>query len=458
MALKSIMVVDDEKSMRDFLKIFLKQEGYSVQCAPSGRNAFELLEKMEFDLVITDIKMPDINGVDVLKKVKSLSLNTPVIMITAFASNETALEALNEGVYDYITKPFNVGELRIIIRRALEKKRLLDENTFLKTELEEKHKYFQLLGKSKKIKNIFKLIDKVADGNTTISIYGDSGTGKELVARAIHFRSNRSNNPFIYVSCGALEENLLLSELFGHKKGSFTGAVSDKKGLVEMADGGTFFLDEIGEAPPSIQVKLLRVLQDKEFKRVGGTENIKVDVRFIAATNQNLPELVKKGLFREDLYYRLNVIPIEMPLLRERKEDIPILAEGFLKKFAKNNNKNIQGFTPEAMESLESFNWPGNVRELENVTERAVVLESSNVIQRKSLPEAITSFRETPELDIPKLHDDGIDLEKHVEKIERELISMALTKTNGALNKAASLLNLSFRSFRYRLQKYNIKH
>lgn len=456
--LRSILVVDDDKSMRDFLEIFLKQENYKVKCAISGKNAYELLEKKEFDLVITDIKMPGINGVDVLKKVNLLNLSTPVIMITAFASNETALEAINQGVYDYIAKPFNIDEMRIIIKRALERKRLLDENAYLKVELEEKHKYYGMLGNSEKIDKIFKLIDKVAEGNSTISIFGESGTGKELVARAIHARSSRKNNSFVYISCGAIEENLLLSELFGHKRGAFTGAVSDKKGLLEIADGGSFFLDEIGEAPPSVQVKLLRVLQDKEFKRVGVTENTKVDVRFIAATNQNLFELVKKGLFREDLYYRLNVIPIELPPLRDRKEDIPVLAEGFLKKHTKSNRKNIEGFTPEAMKTLEQFNWPGNVRELENVVERAVVLESSNLIKVKSLPESITSIKEKSKLKIPEFSEDGMDLEKYVDKIEKEVITMALNKTNGILNKAASLLNLSLRSFRYRLQKHNIKN
>ena len=456
--MKPILVVDDEKSMRDFLDIFLKQEGYRVRCVSSGQDAFEILEKKEFDLVITDIKMPDISGVEVLKKVNSLNLNTPVIMITAFASNETALEALNQGVYDYISKPFNVDEMRIIIKRAFEKKRLLDENAYLKTELEERYQYSQILGKSEKIKKIFKLIDEIADGNSTISILGESGTGKELVARAIHSRSSRKNNPFIYISCGAIEENLLLSELFGHKKGAFTGAISDKKGLLEEADGGTFFLDEIGEAPPAFQVKLLRVLQDKEFKRVGDTKNIKVDVRFISATNQNLLELTKKGLFREDLYYRLHVIPVELPPLRERKEDIPILAEGFLKRFSGNNKRNIKGFNPGTMKFLERFDWPGNVRELENVIERAVALESSDMVQIKSLPESVTTFDGVSELRMPKLSDDGIDLEEYVEKIEKELITMALNRTNGVLNKAASLLNLSFRSFRYRLQKYNIKN
>ena len=456
--MKPILVVDDEKSMRDFLSIFLKQEGYQVKCASSGRDAFELLEKKEFDLVITDIKMPDISGVDVLRKINSINLNTPVIMITAFASNETALEALQEGVYDYILKPFNVDEMKIIVKRALEKKRLLDENAYLKTELEEKHRYSQILGKSEKIEKIFKLIDQVADGNSTISISGESGTGKELVARAIHLRSSRKNNSFVCISCGAIEENLLLSELFGHKKGAFTGAISDKKGLLEEAEGGTFFLDEIGEAPLSIQVKLLRVLQDKEFKRVGENKNIKIDVRFISATNQNLLELVKKKIFREDLYYRLNVIPVGLPPLRERKEDIPILAEGFLKRFTESNNRKIKGFTPEAMESLERFNWPGNVRELENAIERAVVLESSNVIQAKSLPESVTALFKTSESQIPKLSEEGIDLEEYIEKIEKELITTALNRTNGVLNKAASLLNLSFRSFRYRLEKYKIKN
>lgn len=456
--MKSVLVVDDDKSMRDFFCIFLKQEGYKIQCADSGKNALELLERKEFDLVITDIKMPGVNGVDVLKKVNLLNLNSPVIMVTAYASNETAQEAINQGVYDYITKPFNIDEMRIIIRRALEKKRLLDENAYLKVELEEKHKYSEMLGKSEKIEKIFKLIDKVAKGNSTISIFGESGTGKELVARAIHARSSRKSKPFVYISCGAIEENLLLSELFGHIKGSFTGAISDKKGLLEVADGGTFFLDEIGEAPPSVQVKLLRILQDKEFKKVGVTHNTRVDVRFIAATNQNLFELVKNGLFREDLYYRLNVIPIELPPLRERKGDIPVLVECFLIRYSKINGKRIKGVTPEAMEYIERFNWPGNIRELENVIERAVVLESSDTITAKSLPESVISFKEKLELNIPCISGDGIDLEKHVEKVERELITMALNEANGVLNKAASLLNLSFRSFRYRLQKYNIKN
>ena len=456
--MKSVLVVDDEKSMREFLSIFLKQEGYDVKCASSGREAIGLINnKIKFDVVITDIKMPGLSGVEVLKKINSLNVNTPVIMITAYASNETALEAIEQGVYDYITKPFNIDEMRIIIKRALEKKKLLDENTYLKIELQEKNKYSEILGKSEKMENIFKLIDLVAKGNSIISIFGESGTGKDLVARAIHSKSSRNSNSFVCISCGAIEENLLLSELFGHKKGAFTGAVLDKKGLLEIADKGTFFLDEIGEAPPSIQVKLLSVLEDKEFKRVGGTANIKVDIRFITATNKNLYELVKKGLFREDLYYRLNVIPIELPPLRERKQDIPILAEGFLKKFVKSNGKKIKGFAPEAMKVLERFNWPGNVRELENVIERAVVLEQSYYIDAKNFPETIISYEKTTEMSIPKLTDGVIDLEKYVEKIEKEMITMALNRTNGVLNKAASLLNLSFRSFRYRLRKYNIK-
>jgi len=328
----------------------------------------------------------------------------------------------------------------------------------MKIDIQRLQKQSGIIGTSEKIVEVLGMIAQVAPVDISVLITGESGTGKEVMARAIYKHSKRSNNPMVIVNCGAIPEGIIESELFGHKKGSFTGASEDRKGYFEQANKGTIFLDEIGEAPLSIQVKLLRVLQDKEFKRVGENKNIKIDVRFISATNQNLLELVKKKIFREDLYYRLNVIPVGLPPLRERKEDIPILAEGFLKRFTESNNRKIKGFTPEAMESLERFNWPGNVRELENAIERAVVLESSNVIQAKSLPESVTALFKTSESQIPKLSEEGIDLEEYIEKIEKELITTALNRTNGVLNKAASLLNLSFRSFRYRLEKYKIKN
>jgi len=462
LVMHTILVIDDERSMREFLSIMLEREGYSVVTKDNGNDALDFIRKNNYDLIITDIKMPKMSGIDILRESMNLHPNTPVIMITAFASTEVAVEAMKLGAYDYITKPFNVDEIKIIIKNALEKKTLFDENMSLKEELKGRYQFSNIVGKSDKIRKVFELIMKVANSKSTVLLTGESGTGKELVARAIHHNSDRKVQPFVSISCGAIPETLLESELFGHQKGAFTGADSDKKGLFEVADGGTFFLDEVTEAPLSIQAKLLRVLQEKEFKRVGGVKDIKVDVRVIAATNKNLHKLIEDGKFREDLYYRLNVIPIELPPLRERKEDIPLLVSHFINKYNSINKKGIKGIIPEAMEKLEKYTWRGNVRELENVIERAVTLEIADNIYPESLPDEIRNYKIEPlkiiteplKSDIPS---EGLNLEDYISKIEKDIILNALEKTGWVKKKAAELLNMSFRSFRYKLQKYDIE-
>ncbi|MBI5750448.1 MAG: sigma-54-dependent Fis family transcriptional regulator [Nitrospinae bacterium] len=453
----TILVIDDERSMREFLSIMLEKEGYSVVTKDNGNDALEFISKNKYDLIITDIKMPKMSGIDILRESMALHPNTPVIMITAFASTEVAVEAMKLGAYDYITKPFNVDEIKIIIKNAIEKKSLFDENISLREELKGRHQFLNIVGKSERIQRVFELIKKVANSRSTVLITGESGTGKELVARAIHHNSDRKDKPFVSISCGAIPETLLESELFGHQKGAFTGADSDKKGLFEVADGGTFFLDEVSEAPPSIQAKLLRVLQEKEFKRVGGVKDIKVDVRVIAATNKNLHKLIEDGKFREDLYYRLNVIPIELPPLRERREDIPLLINHFINKYNFINKKDIKGMTLKAMEILEKYMWRGNVRELENIIERAVTLEADNNIQPDSLPDEIRTYRVEHLKTISEIPSEGVNLEDYISKVEKDIIINALEKTGWVKKKAAELLNMSFRSFRYKLQKYDIE-
>ncbi len=452
-----ILIVEDEKSMRDVLGIMLKKEGYNVTLSSSGEEALSLLNKEIFDLVITDIKMPKVDGMQVLKAVKELSDDTLVIMITAFASTETAVEAIKQGAYDYITKPFKIEEMRLIVKNALEKRKLREENILLKRELKEKAVFENIIGKSDKMIKLLDLLRRIADSKSTVLVTGESGTGKELIARAIHYNSKRKDKPFVTVNCGALPEHLLESELFGHMKGSFTGAVANKEGLFEVANEGTIFLDEIGETTPSFQVKLLRVLQDKEFKRVGGTKDIKVDVRIIAATNKDLERAVSEGLFREDLYYRLDVIPINIPPLRERPEDIPLLAEGFLSRYNKIFGKNIEGIDTKAMELLINYEWRGNVRELENVIERAVVLSTEKIMMPEHLKDSLHIRGIQKRLLLPPhIPSDGIDLEGIINEIEKDLLIKALEKARGIKKEAARLLKLNFRSFRYRLEKYKI--
>ncbi|MEW6379530.1 MAG: sigma-54 dependent transcriptional regulator [bacterium] len=457
--MRSILVIDDEESMCMCLSIILRKEGYKVQYATHPERAIELVQTHSFDLALLDIKMPGMSGLDLLKAMKELSPETVVIMMTAYASTETAVRAIKWGAYDYLTKPFKDNdEVKHIIRNALEKKQLTEENLALRTELLELRDQYQLdsmVGKSKKMREIFCIIRKIADSTSTVLITGESGTGKELVARAIHNNSSRKNKPLISLNCGAMPEGLLESELFGHVKGAFTGAVLTKKGLFEMADGGTLFLDEIGTTPLSIQVKLLRVLQDREIRKVGSTERIQTDVRLIAATNIDIPSAIAAGTFREDLYYRLNVIPVHMPPLREREGDIPLLVNHFLKVFNQKTNQEPKKISPEAMQLLSAYSWPGNVREMENTIERAVALAAQGTIQPEDLPENIRHAAAGGKPVIDYDIEQGIDLEKIMDSLEKSLIFQALDKSNGNKTRAAELLNLSFRSFRYRLKKYD---
>ena len=456
---EKILVADDEPSMREFLDIMLKKEGYKVSLASNGEEVSKLIEKDIFDLALLDIRMPKLDGISALKKIKAISPETIVIMITAYASADTAIKAMKEGAYDYITKPFKVEEIKLIIKNALEKKNLQRENTLLKQVVRDRYHFENIIGQSPKMLNLYDLLEKIAPTKTNILITGESGTGKELVAKAIHYNSPRKEKPFVTLNCGAIPESLIESELFGHMKGAFTDAIATRKGLFEVADEGTIFLDEISELPLLMQVKLLRVLQDKEFKRVGGTEDIRVDVRIISATNRDLEEEVREKRFREDLFYRLNVIQIKLPLLRERKEDIPSLATHFLKKYSEDLNKNISRISPEALRILLNYEYPGNVRELQNIIERAVALENTQELTAQNLSSYLEEqlpLKKGPfDLDIPK---EGIDLEKMVEDLERTLLVKALDRTKGIKKKAAELLNINFRSIRYRLEKYGLNH
>jgi two-component system, NtrC family, response regulator PilR len=453
-----ILVADDEQSMREFLDIMLKKEGYRVFLASNGEEVMKWAEKEIFDLILMDIRMPRMDGITVLKKVKASSPETIVIMITAYASADTAIQAMREGAYDYITKPFKVDEIKLVIRNALEKKNLQKENTLLKREVTERYGFGNIIGRSPKMLTLYDLLERVSPTKTNVLISGESGTGKELVAKAIHYNSPRKDKPFVTLNCGAIPESLIESELFGHMKGAFTDAIATKKGLFEVADEGTLLLDEISELPLLMQVKLLRVLQDREFKRVGGTEDIRVDVRIIAATNKDLESAVRETkTFREDLYYRLNVIQIKIPSLRERKEDVLLLAEHFLKKYGEELNKPIARIAPDALRILLEYDYPGNVRELQNMIERAVALEGSGELSVSNL----TSYLEKSspfkkglfDLELPN---EGIDLEGVVEQIERALLLKALERTNGIKKKAADLLRINFRSMRYRLEKYGL--
>lgn len=454
-----ILVADDEQSMREFLDIMLKKEGYKVSLACNGEEVLRLIERDIFDLALVDIRMPKMDGIAVLRKIKAVSPETVVIMITAYASADTAIKAMKEGAYDYITKPFKVEEIKLIIKNALEKKNLQKENLLLRQIVKDRYHFENIIGQSPKMMALYELMEKVAPTKTNILITGESGTGKELAAKAIHYNSPRKDKPFVTLNCGAIPESLIESELFGHMKGAFTDAIATKKGLFEIADEGTLFLDEISELPLLMQVKLLRVLQDREFKRVGGTEDIRVDVRIIAATNKDLEEAVREKRFREDLYYRLNVIQIKLPPLRERKEDIPLLANHFLKRYATELNKNISRISPDALELLLDYHYPGNVRELQNIIERAVALGNDTELTAQHLASYLESQlpmkKGWADLEIPN---EGIDLEKMVEELERTLLVKALDRTRGVKKKAAELLRINFRSMRYRLEKYGLNH
>jgi two-component system response regulator PilR (NtrC family) len=456
---EKILVVDDEKGLREVLSIMLKRAGYAVIEATDGEEAIGHINKEIFDLVITDLRMPKADGMEVLKAVKSSSPETVVLVITAFATADSAVDAMKQGAYDYLTKPFQVDEVQLIIRNALEKRRLSAENILLKREMASQSSFAQLVGQSESMQKVFDVVRQVADAKSNVLICGESGTGKELVARAIHYNSARSSMPFVAVNCSAVPETLLESELFGHMKGSFTGAMANKAGLFEVANGGTIFLDEIGDTTPAIQVKLLRVIQEREFRRVGGSQDIKVDVRVVAATNKDLEKAVAEGSFREDLYYRLDVIPIRLPPLRLRTGDIPILAEHFLGKFSQESGKPAPVLTPEAMHVLLGHEWRGNVRELENLIERVVTFSTGASVSdediRGWLHRAVTAQQQQGvPTDLPE---DGLDLEGLINGIEKDLLLKALERAMWVKKKAARLLRLNTRSFRYRLEKYAIK-
>ena len=448
-----VLVVDDERSMRELLAIMLKQAGHEVTVADGGEAAIQALKSDTFDLVITDLRMRRVDGLAVLRAAKEHSPQTVVLVVTAFASTETAVEAMKLGAYDYLTKPFKLDEIKLTIANALERKRLQDENQALKRQLRRQRGFENFIGKSRQMLDIFDTIRKAAEGVSTVLVTGESGTGKELVARAIHDESPRRNGPFVSVNCGAIPETLMESELFGHAKGAFTGAVADTVGLFSAAAAGTLFLDEITEVPPSVQVKLLRAIQEREIRRVGDTRDLKVDVRLIAASNRDVAKAVADGALREDLFYRLNVIPVHLPPLRERREDIPPLVGHFLTSLSAKLGRPVRGVTPEALTVLEHHHWPGNVRELENVIERALVLGSGDTLEASALPSDLGLPRNVQEKPV-EIPEEGLDLEATLSQIEQRYIQIALARTGGVQTRAAELLRVSFRQFRYKLQKY----
>ena len=450
-----ILVVDDERSMQEFLEIFLRREGYDVVTAGDVDTAVVHLETDEIDLVITDMQMPDKTGLDLLLAAREVSPETILIVVTAFGTTDSAISAMKEGAYDYLTKPFKVDELRIVIEKALEKKVLSSENRRLRRELRSQSRGRNIIGHSAAMQQLYDLIAQVAETKTNVLVSGESGTGKELVARAIHEQSPRHDQPFVAINCGAIPENLLESELFGHMKGAFTGAVQTKAGLFEAASGGTLFLDEIGELSQPLQVKLLRALQERTIRRVGDTVDRKIDVRIVSATNRRLEDEVAAGRFREDVYYRLNVIQLELPPLRDRVEDIPLLAQHFIRVFAEELGKDVEGMDAAAYEMLSGYAFPGNVRELENLIERAVALTHQPMIGCDLLPPSVTESREAP--CVALIPEEGISLEALVSDYERSLLREALSITKGVKKKAARLLGVSFRSFRYRLEKLGIE-
>ncbi len=448
-----ILIVDDDQGLRDFLEIFFAKEGFSVFCAGDGEEALRLLKDQPVDLVLADIKMPRLDGISFLKALRQQGLELPVIMITAFASLDSAVEAKRQGAFDYVSKPFKLDDLRKLVQKALSR----SSPAKIK---EPPREFMGIIGQSPAMRRLFEMLPRVAQAPSNVLITGESGTGKELVARAIHKLSPRREKPFVVVNCGGIPPNLLESELFGYKAGAFTGAHRDKPGLFALAHGGTIFLDEVGELPPELQVKLLRVVQEKSFLPLGATKEQSTDVRIISATNRDLEKEVLEGRFREDLYYRLNVISLHLPPLRERREDIPLLVEHFLKKYAQKMGKDIEGISEFALKALMEYDFPGNVRELENIIERSLALESGPLI----LPESLTLSHRRPQaqkagplgIDV-RLPEEGLDLEDFLSRIEVSLIKQALERTRGNKTEAAKLLGLNLRSLRYRLAKYQLQ-
>ena len=462
-----ILIVDDEPSMREMLRIVLRRDGYEVVVAENGTEALDFLRREPVDLLLSDIRLPDLSGVEVLRAAKEMNRDIVAFMMTAYASTDTAVEAMRLGAVDYFTKPFSMDELRLKIRQHLDTHRLKQENLLLKRALNKQYEFASIIGRSDAMQEVFSTIRMVANTSSTVLVTGESGTGKELVARAIHFNSLRGDRPFVAVNCGAVPETLLESELFGHVRGAFTGADANKKGLMEVAEGGTIFLDEIGEMTPPMQVKLLRVLQDRRFRRLGGTQEVQADVRIVSATNQDLPKAVEEGRFREDLFYRLNVLSIPLPPLRDRAEDIPLLAERFLSDFATQMGKPVRTLSADALKVLLAHTWRGNVRELQNAIERAVALEQTETILPESLPEEIRragkglagpvgTLSTAGAGDLPDLGE-GFDLEARGEEFYRHYIALALERAGGVQVKAAEMLGMSFRSFRYYAKKFHLR-
>jgi DNA-binding NtrC family response regulator len=448
-----ILVVDDDARMRELIVKVLAREGYSVRSLPRGQEVLQALEEGPADLVISDIRMPEMDGLTLLQEVKRVAPETSVLMMTAFGSIDTAVQAIKAGAYDYLTKPFKMDEVIVVVQRAIEERRLRAEVQALRQEVRTKYNFSNILGKSKPMRDLFALIKKVAGSRTTVLIQGKSGTGKELVAKAVHYNSPRRARPLVTVNCSAIPKDLLESELFGHVKGAFTGAIAHKRGLFEEADGGSLFLDEIGELPPELQVKLLRVLQERELRRVGDTRIVSVDVRLIAATNRDLAQAVKEDLFREDLYYRLNVIPIVLPALKDRSEDIPLLVEHFLMKYAKEADPPLEGITKDAMRLLLEYDWPGNVRELENVIERAVILGHGPQI----LPEDLPAHLHTQQTSGPHPFKAASPHRPTLEALERDYIATILRETGWHQMQAARILGIDRRTLYRKIRTYKFR-
>jgi DNA-binding NtrC family response regulator len=449
-----LLIVDDEASLRDFLSIVFEGEGWRTEAAATLAAARAAVQRHEPDVILCDLMLPDGSGIDFLRELKAQNPSIAVVMITAHTSTKSAVDALKAGATDYIAKPFDIEELKVIVAKAVERKELEDENLHLRSALEERFTFSNIIGRSPKMQEIFSIVQRIARTTSTVLISGESGTGKELIARAIHYNSGRRGK-FVSINCGALPETLLESELFGHERGAFTGAIREKRGLFHEADRGTIFLDEIGETSTAMQIKLLRVLQDRVVRRVGSNVETAVDVRVIAATNRDLSDSIQKGTFREDLFYRINVIPIALPPLRQRREDIPILVEHFITKFCSALGVPQKRISSDAMRAIEKYHWPGNVRELENVVERMIALETSDVLTTKSLPEAVLLGGSIPDVtfDLPQ---DGISLQDHLEAIGKIFMLKALERTGGIQTQAAELLRMSFRSFRYYAKKYEL--
>ncbi len=453
-----LLIVDDEKSLREMLQMLFHRQGFEVSIAANLTEGLAAALRSNPDVILCDIKMPDGNGLDLLRKVREENLPTPVIMITAHTSTEDAVEAMKRGAVDYISKPFNNDELVLVVQRAVGEKQLLDENLYLRQELAGKYTFANIIGRGARMQEIFRTIERIGKISSTVLLTGESGTGKELIARAIHFSSIRKERKFVSVNCGALPETLLESELFGHERGAFTGAVREKRGLFQDADNGTLFLDEISETTPTLQVKLLRAIQEKLIRKVGANDEVSVDVRIIAAANRDLNDLVADGKFREDLFYRINVIPIALPPLRSRPEDIAPLTMHFIAKICKEQKIPEKRISIEAMRLLEAHPWPGNVRELENTIERTLALEAGPVINASSLPEAVVLGVRTRAPDFESLPEEGINLEAYLETVGKRLMREALDRCGGVQTKAAELLHMSFRSFRYYAKKYSLVH